>query len=134
MEVNDTERMDGELTHGCPVMRIDLNAMRYNLERFRSVIAPTTKVMMIIKASAYGTGVQQVGRWAAETRLIDYLGVAYTAEGVELREARINLPIMVMNIDKSDFDACQTFQLEPVIYSLSLLTQLTTWLENSEQG
>nr|ACD54604.1 alanine racemase-like protein [Adineta vaga] len=114
-------------------MRIDLNAMRCNLEQFCSIVASTTKMMMMVKASAYGVGIKKIGKWAEKTRLIDYLAVVYTAEGVELRKANIHLPIMVINIDKEDFKICQEYNLELVIYSISLLQQLMIWLEKNTQ-
>jgi alanine racemase len=91
-------------------------------------------MMMMIKASAYGVGVQPIAQWAEKTHLIDYLGVAYTMEGIELRQSAITLPIMVVNIDQTDFNTCQEFNLEPVIYSISLFKKFIQWMEKNDNG
>ncbi|UJR11067.1 hypothetical protein I4U23_015250 [Adineta vaga] len=96
-----------EIVTASSIMRIDLNAMRCNLEQFCSVVASTTKMMMIVKASAYGVGIKKIGKWAEKTRLIDYLAVVYTAEGVELRKANIHLPIMLSKHSRKDKYWCR---------------------------
>ena len=56
-----------------------------------------------------------------EFNKVDYLAVAYADEGVELRKAGITLPIMVMNTDNSTFDLMVKYNLEPEIFSFSML-------------
>ncbi|MFN7014725.1 MAG: alanine racemase, partial [Bacteroidia bacterium] len=51
----------------------------------------------------------------------DYLAVAYTDEGVELRKAGITLPIMVMNPELHSYDSMIKYQLEPEIFSFRVL-------------
>ena len=116
------------------VMYIHLNVMTHNLKKFREVVSPTTKMMMIVKASAYGVGAERIGQWSEKTQMIDYFGVVYVAEGIQLRKATITLPIMVINIYNTDFNARRVFNLEPVIYSISLLNQLVKWLNENNTG
>ncbi|CAF1322212.1 unnamed protein product [Adineta ricciae] len=121
----------------CPsTMYIDFNAMRHNLEKFQNVLSSTTKIMMMVKASAYGAGIEQISQWAENTGKIDYLGVVYAVEGVKLRKAGVTLPVMVINIYgiDIDFETCRMYNLEPVIYSISLLKQLVHWLKENDQG
>ena len=80
----------------------------------------TPKIMAMVKASAYGNGSDEVAR-LLEYNHADYLAVAYADEGVELRQAGIRLPIMVMNPEEGSFDALRRYDLEPEIYSLRLL-------------
>ncbi|MBL7729961.1 MAG: alanine racemase, partial [Chitinophagaceae bacterium] len=60
---------------------------------------------------------------------VDYLGVAYADEGVELRKAGITLPVMVMNPDLNTFEAITEYNLEPEMYSFELLTAFDNYLQ-----
>ena len=85
----------------------------------------------MVKASAYGNGSDEVAR-LLEYNHADYLAVAYSDEGIELRHAGIRLPIMVMNPEEASFDALQRYDLEPEIYSVGLLENLSSFLKKSE--
>jgi alanine racemase len=112
--------------HGT-VMEIDLGAMVYNLNYFKSRIKSETKVMVMVKAFAYGSGSNEVSS-LLQYHKADYLGVAYADEGVELRKNNITLPIMVMNSAEESFQALQTHNLEPEIYSFRILKALLKFL------
>ena len=73
------------------VLEINFDAMFHNIDYFRSKLKPTTKLMCMVKASAYGSGSIEVAQ-AMQHHGVDYLGVAFVNEGVELRQAGINLP------------------------------------------
>ncbi|MEO1714949.1 MAG: alanine racemase, partial [Bacteroidota bacterium] len=109
------------------ILEIDLEAMRHNLESYSALLQPETKVMVMVKASAYGSGDKTVARMLAYHG-VDYLGVAYIDEGVVLRQQGILLPIMVLNPEPGAFDALIEHQLEPEIYSLEQLAQLVQHL------
>src|SRR5690606_4005912 len=79
-----------------------------------------TQMMAMIKANSYGTGSFEIAQ-TLEHQQIDYLGVAYADEGVELRKAGITLPIMVMNPEQSSYSSIIDFKLEPEIYSVRVL-------------
>lgn len=108
--------------HGT-VMEIDLGALVHNLNYFRSTLKPATKIMAMVKAFAYGSGSKEVAN-LLQYHAINYLGVAYADEGVELRKNNIQLPIMVMNPSPETFNALLTYQLEPEVYNLSILKKL----------
>src|SRR5450432_2216196 len=76
--------------------------------------------MAMVKASSYGSGTYEIAS-LLQFHKADYLAVAYTDEGVELRKGGISLPIMVMNPETNTFDALVQFNLEPDIYSFELL-------------
>lgn len=98
------------------IMEVNLDALVHNLNFYRSRIKPTTKLMAMVKASSYGAGKVEVAS-ALQFNHADYLTVAYSDEGVELRRNGITLPIMVMNPEEESFDDIIKYQLEPDIYS-----------------
>jgi alanine racemase len=106
--------------HGT-VLEINLDALVHNLNFYRSKAGQGTKIMAMVKAFAYGTGSSEVAALLQYHR-VDYLGVAYTDEGVMLRQNGITLPIMVMNATLPTFDLIWQYKLEPEIYSRRILT------------
>lgn len=102
------------------VLEINLQALIDNVKVFKSKLNPKTQVMAMIKANSYGAGSFEIAQ-TLEHYKIDYLGVAYADEGVELRKSGINLPILVMNPEQSSYSSIIDFKLEPEIYSLRVL-------------
>ncbi|WP_152395060.1 alanine racemase [Paenibacillus guangzhouensis] len=74
---------------------ISLNALRHNIEAFRSLIPADTKLLACVKANAYGHGAVGIAR-EAERLGIDYLSVAFLDEALQLRYAGIQTPILVL--------------------------------------
>ena len=103
-------------------VEIDLSAVRKNIMVFKSKLQPETKILAMVKAQSYGSGVEKMAHFL-EQQGIDYLGVAYTDEGVELRKQGIKLPILVMNAEEDGFEDCINYQLEPAIFSFNQLDQ-----------
>jgi alanine racemase len=112
--------------HGT-VMEIDLGAMVDNLNFIKSRLKPAVKLMVMVKAFAYGSGSEEVAS-LLQYHKVDYLGVAYPDEGVELRRNHILLPIMVMNPSEESFATVLDYDLEPEIYSISMLRSLVVFL------
>lgn len=104
-------------------LEVDLQALVHNFNYYKQKLPAGTKVMVMVKAFAYGAGSVEVARLLQFHRA-DYLAVAYADEGVTLRRQGINLPIMVMNPTAESFGLLTAYQLEPEVYSLSLLQQL----------
>ncbi len=109
------------------VLEVNLGALLHNLRMYQGCLRPGTKMMVMVKAGAYGSGSAEVAK-LLEFQHVDYLGVAYADEGVELRKAGIKLPIMVMNPEEATFDALVRYHLEPEIYSLDLLRNFIDFL------
>lgn len=105
------------------LLEVNLSALAHNLRAFRARIKPATRMMVMVKAAAYGGGSAEIAR-LLRFQGIDYLGVAYVDEGVELRKAGISLPIMVLNPEPVTFPQLLEHQLEPEVYSLSQLRAL----------
>jgi alanine racemase len=98
-------------------LEIDLEAVEHNLNYYRSLLQPHVKMMVMIKADAYGLGAVGIAQSKAFQH-VDYIGVAYVDEGVALRKAGISLPIMIMNPEQQSVKALLDFNLEPEVYSL----------------
>ena len=106
------------------VLELNLNSLISNLNYYRNKLKkPTTKIMAMVKAFSYGSGSFEIAN-ALQFHNVDYLTVAYADEGVELRKAGINTPIMVMNPDAHSFDGIIKHNLEPEIYSFRILDLL----------
>jgi Alr-MurF fusion protein len=116
--------------HGT-VMEVDLGALASNLNFFRSRLSPETKIMVMVKAFAYGSGSAEVAN-VLQYHKVNYLGVAYVDEGVELRKNNIRLPVMVMNPSEDSFDALINYNLEPEIYSFRILNSLLKYLNGRQ--
>ncbi len=105
------------------VLEINLNHLIHNLNYFRSKVSNSTKLMAMVKAFSYGTGSFEVAN-VLQFHQVDYLAVAYTDEGVELRKAGLSLPIMVMSPEENSFDTMIKHQLEPEVFSFRTLDLL----------
>ena len=115
--------------HGT-VMEIDLDSLVYNFNFFKSLLKPATKIMVMVKAFAYGSGSTEIAN-ILQFHKADYLGVAYADEGVDLRKNNITLPIMVMNPSEDSFDTITSYSLEPEIYSLRIFHGLINHLQGN---
>jgi len=113
------------------VLAVNLNALVHNLKMYKEKLSPSTKIMAMVKAFSYGSGSHEIGS-VLEYNKTDYLAVAYADEGIELRKAGITLPIMVMNIDTTTFDSIVNNNLEPEIFSFSLLRDFSDYLKKCE--
>ena len=105
------------------IMEINLDNLVKNLNYYRGKLKKDTKMMVMVKAFAYGSGNYEVSNVLAFHH-VDYLTVAYADEGVELRNKGIKLPIMVMTPETNTFDFIIKHGLEPDIYSFRCLSQL----------
>jgi alanine racemase len=112
------ERITAELqlkTHQT-VLEIDLNAMVQNLNYYRSLLKEGVKIMVMVKALSYGSGSIEIAN-LLQYHKVDYLAVAFTDEGVELRNSGIHLPVMVLNPDPSGFGQMIDDRLEPEVFN-----------------
>lgn len=101
-------------------LEVNLSALVHNFNYFRAKLRPETKMVCMVKAFAYGSGAVEVAKTLQHHRC-DYLAVAVADEGAELRREGITLPILVMNPEPNSFNLLFEYQLEPEIYSFSLL-------------
>ncbi|MEM8720265.1 MAG: alanine racemase [Cyanobacteria bacterium P01_G01_bin.39] len=97
-------------------VEIDLTALAYNVRTLKSWLTPQTKLMAVVKADAYGHGAVMVAQTALASGA-DCLAIATLAEGVELRQAQIKAPIMILGAINAleDMKAVAAWELEPTI-------------------
>ena len=95
---------------------IDLEAVRANVRAWRALVAPAA-VCAVVKADGYGHGAVAVGRAAIEAGA-GCLAVALVEEGVQLREAGIDAPVLVLSEPvPAAAEAVIAHRLTPVVYT-----------------
>lgn len=104
-------------------LEVNLEAIVRNLNYYRSFMKPETKMVCMVKASAYGAGAVEIAKTLQDHR-VDYLAVAVADEGADLRKAGITGNIIIMNPEMSTFNMLFQYDLEPEVYSFGLLEAL----------
>lgn len=100
-------------------VEIDLTALAHNVRTLKTFIAPRTELMAVVKADAYGHGAIAVAKTALANGA-DCLAIATLAEGVELRQAEINAPVIILGAINAieDIKAVAAWELEPTICNI----------------
>ncbi len=101
------------------VLEIDANAVKHNLNFFKSKLNVETKILVVVKAFGYGTDAVEIVKLIESE--VDYFAVAYTHEGVVLREAGIKAPVLVLHPQLQNLAQIVAYHLEPNIYSFKIL-------------
>lgn len=106
------------------ILEVNLHAMVSNLNHYRSMLRhPDTKMICMVKASAYGAGSYEIAKTLQEHH-VDYLAVAVADEGSELRKAGITSSIIIMDPELTAFKTMFDYKLEPEVYNFHLLDAL----------
>ena len=105
------------------ILEVNLGAVVENLNYYRSFLKPTTKMVCLVKADAYGAGAMEMAKTLQDHR-VDYLAVAVADEGVTLRKAGITSNIIIMNPEMTAFKTMFDYDLEPEVYNFRLLEAL----------
>lgn len=103
-------------------LEINLSALTHNFNYLKAKLSPKTKFLAVIKAFAYGSDSNIVAKHL-ESLQVDYFAVAYVSEGINLREAGIKTPILVLHPQPVNFKALIENCLEPSIYSFKVLKE-----------
>ena len=111
------------------VLEISLRSLEHNYHYLRSKLKPETKFLGVVKAFAYGSDAVRIAE-KLEKIGADYLAVAYTNEGVALRDAGIKIPVLVLHPQTVSFDILIERCLEPSLYSPRILRK---FLETAKQ-
>ncbi len=105
------------------LLEINLDALVHNLNIYRRLLLPGTRIMVMVKAFSYGSGSYEVAN-VLQFHGVDYLAVAFADEGTDLRERGITIPIVVLNPELHNLDVLFRYNLEPEVYSIQLLQRI----------
>lgn len=114
------------------VMEVNTDALIHNYKYYKSLLKPTTKLVAMVKAMSYGSGMYEVAQ-ALQLHGVDYLAVAYIDEGVALRKRGIHTPIIILNSNPNDYDEVIKYHLEPEIYSMYSLIRFVSSCQRAKQ-
>jgi alanine racemase len=98
---------------------IDLNAVSFNLDYFKSKLQKNTKSLVVVKAFGYGSDAVKIAKKIQND--VTYFAVAYADEGIALRDAGINNPILVLHPQTTNLQLIIDRCLEPNLYNTSIL-------------
>jgi len=113
-------------------LEVSWEAVEHNIHYFRNKLKPSTKIMLMVKAAAYGHYTSVICKRIEANGMADLLGVAALAEGIELRVEGIQLPVMVQNVNPKHWDVMVEHCLEPVIHSTEILASFLQFLQSKE--
>jgi len=102
------------------VLEINLNALEHNYNYLKSKLKGNTKFLAVVKAFAYGSDAEKTALYLQNLN-VDYFAVAYTSEGVALRDAGITKPILILHPQPVNFKTIIDRCLEPSLYSPKIL-------------
>ncbi len=108
-------------------LEVNLKALEHNFNYYKSLLLPQQKIMTMLKAFSYGSGSYEIAK-VLEYNKVDYIGVAYLDEGIQLRSQGIKTPIMVMNPETYFYERMLQYNLEPVVYSIRIMHEIAYFL------
>lgn len=105
-------------------VEVNLDNLAHNFQQIKKLIAGKVKIMVCVKADAYGHGLIPVSKRLVSCG-VDYLGVASIDEGIKLRQARINAPVLILGlILKKDIDPVFRYRLTTTVCDEELASTL----------
>lgn len=103
---------------------ISLDAVEHNISEFRRVLPPDKRIMAVVKANAYGHGATQIAEEAVRCG-VDYLGVAFLDEAIQIRKAGIQAPVLVMGYtDIQSLELARQYNVTITVFSGEVLEAL----------
>ncbi len=110
--------------HRSTYAEISLQNIQHNIRFMRSRLKPETKYLAVVKANAYGHGMEQVAKAALDCGA-EFLGVAFAEEGIRLRDAGFTAPILLLGAtDEAHLDCVIEHDLTPAVFSLETIQSL----------
>ena len=104
--------------------RIDVDNFKYNISTLKSSLKDDMKVLLVVKADAYGHGAVELAQFGDD--LADYLVVATIDEAIELRKNNITKPILIIGYtDSDDFDKLIEYDITQAVYDLEECEKLS---------
>ncbi|OMP32393.1 alanine racemase [Mangrovimonas sp. DI 80] len=114
-------------------LEIDLKALKHNYNYLKSKLQPDTKFLAVVKAYSYGHDANVIAKYLQELD-VDYFAVAYTNEGVALRDAGITKRILVLHPQPAHFKQLIERCLEPSLYNSKVLNEFIAVAETEHQA
>jgi alanine racemase len=103
---------------------VNLDNLTHNFQQIKNLLSPKVKIMVCVKADAYGHGLIPVSKRLVSWG-VDYLGVASIDEGIKLRQGRINAPVLILGlILKKDIDPVFRYRLTTTVCDEELASTL----------
>lgn len=102
-------------------LTIDFNHLTHNFRSIKKQLNKATKIIGVVKANAYGLGAVPIAKKLCDLG-VDWLAVAYAQEGIALREAGIQHPILVFYPQYENLPLLVEHELEPAMYSREILS------------
>lgn len=110
------------------IVEIDLEALRYNYRQLRKLLPSDVKTLCVVKSNAYGHGAQRVAK-TLQDEGADFFGVGTIDEGVQLREAGVKKPVLVlMGLVDGQAEALFRYGLTPVVYDVETAKALNDYM------
>jgi alanine racemase len=124
--MSEEYRMKDKDTYYRVQANVNLDAIQHNLLEIRKKLKNDTRLMVIIKADAYGHGAVPLAKAIGDSGRIDYYGVAIIEEAVELREAGINKPILVLGYTpKEQYDLAVANEVAQTVFQYDMAKALS---------
>ncbi|NRB84568.1 MAG: alanine racemase [Winogradskyella sp.] len=115
------------------VLEIDFSALSHNFNYLKSKLDSKTKFLAVVKAFAYGSDSIAVAKHLEQLQ-VDYFAVAYTNEGIALRDAGVKTPILVLHPQPVNFKTIINRCLEPSLYNSKVLNEFVRVAESEMQN
>lgn len=105
------------------ILEINLDNLVHNFNFFRGKVGHDTGIVVMLKANGYGCGSLELAK-TLERQGAAAIAVAVIDEGVELRNAGVEMPIIVLNPRADNYGLMFTYRLEPEVYSFDILNKI----------
>tara|TARA_B100000787_G_scaffold47049_1_gene33773 strand:- start:16374 stop:17522 length:1149 start_codon:yes stop_codon:yes gene_type:complete len=112
------------------VLEINGEALEHNLNYFKQKLRPETKILAVVKAFGYGSDGVKVADFLKDK--VDYFAVAYAHEGIALRKAKIETPVLVLHPQIQNFEDIVIYRLEPCLYNLKILRAFLAYADEQQ--
>ena len=106
--------------------QINLSALKNNILKIKEIIGPECKLLLVVKANAYGHGALSIARFVEKEKLVYGYGVSSVEEGIALRKVGITSPILILGslFPFESFIEAINYDLTVTISSMDAATQI----------
>lgn len=108
--------------------KINLKNLKNNIKNFSSLLKPETKICAAVKADAYGNGAVRCAKAALEAGA-SFLAIAAVSEGIELREAGIKAPLLMLSLSNpEEFEDLVRYEITPLVFDVEFINALDSFI------